>query len=305
MEVKDSYNLIAKEFSQTRNHPWKEFDFFMDFFEKKIFKNKETSEKLIKVFSHIKGRKNIIQNIFEKINFTKTTFENISEKSPEIFFWKTFKKINFVENSEKIDFQEQKKIKILDIWCWNWRLFSFLKERLWEKKIEYFGFDISKNLLDEAKKKYPEISENFIFWNMEDLSCFEEKKFDLIFLIASFHHLRDKNSRKKVLSNIDKITKKESLIFLTNWNLFQKKYFYSFFKNIFEKKSWNDTFVSFSSSWKKITDRFYHAFTKKELDSLFISSNFSILESFFTKNWSKVEKQIWSFNICHILWKKY
>jgi hypothetical protein len=79
---------------------------------------------------------------------------------------------------------------------------------------------------------------------------------------------------------------------MTNWNLFQKKYLKCFFKNFFEKKAWNDTFVSFSSWWKNLWDRFYHAFTFFELWNLF------------KKNWFKVLKKFSkNFNICNILEK--
>jgi len=54
---------------------------------------------------------------------------------------------------------------------------------------------------------------------MLDLKNLKSKKFDVIFFIASFHHLDSFEKRKKVLSETKKLLKEDGIIFMTNWNL--------------------------------------------------------------------------------------
>jgi len=41
-----------------------------------------------------------------------------------------------------------------------------------------------------------------------------------IFCIATLHHLPDEESRKKALFEMKRVLKKNSYVFLTDWNLF-------------------------------------------------------------------------------------
>jgi len=97
----------------------------------------------------------------------------------------------------------EKKYSFLDIWCWNWRLLKFLIEK-WFNTENYLWIDLSSWLLDEAKKFFPK--NNFLELNMLDLEKIN-KKFDYIFLIASFHHLENIEDRKKVLNNLNNLLK--------------------------------------------------------------------------------------------------
>jgi SAM-dependent methyltransferase len=54
----------------------------------------------------------------------------------------------------------------------------------------------------------------------ENLTKFTKKtNFDVIFFIASFHHLDSFEKRKKVLSETKKLLKEDGIIFMTNWDL--------------------------------------------------------------------------------------
>lgn len=193
---------------------------------------------------------------------------------------------------------ENKKIKILDVWCWNWRLLSFFEKNL--ENFEYTWIDLSEEMIFEAKKLHQKST--FKNMNMSKLD-FKNESFDLIIPIASFHHLWNKKDRIKTILEFKRILTKNWIICMTNWNLFQKKYWKCFFTNFWQKKSWNDTFVPFSSWWKIKTIRYYHAFTIKELDTLFQNNWLKIIKKFFIKKWEIKEKAKDSFNICHILKK--
>jgi len=64
--------------------------------------------------------------------------------------------------------------------------------------IDYLGNDLSKKLLVEAKKIYPGV--DFRELNMLDLSILHNK-YNVIFFIASFHHLNNIDDRIKVLKD--------------------------------------------------------------------------------------------------------
>ena len=230
-QVKQSYDKIAKEFSQTRNYSWPEFKVFLD----------------------------------------------------------------FLKNESSINLS--KEFKILDVWCWNGRLYNFLA---WELDfIDYKWIDISDRLLNEAKKTFSQCV--FLSQDMTNLSNFEDNSFDLIFSIAAFHHIYKKADRLKHLSELKRVLKPGWVIFITNWNLFQKKYISCFFNKIHKKRAWNDTHVSFSAWWKKLTDRYYHAFTPSELKELYKKTDFIVLKEFFMRGKSVQSSFVGSFNICHVL----
>jgi len=207
--------------------------------------------------------------------------------------------INSEWQNEKINSEwKRRKIKILDVWCWNWRLLSFFEKNL--ENFEYTWIDLSEEMVKEAKKLHPWFE--FRDENMANLP-FKSESFDVIIPIASFHHLWNKKDRIKTLLEFSRILNKNWIICITNWNLFQKKYWKCFFINFWNKKAWNDTTVPFSSWWKIQTLRYYHAFIPNELRWLFKKTNFKIIKEFFIKKWELKKKWNDSFNICHILKK--
>lgn len=149
--------------------------------------------------------------------------------------------------------------KVLDLGCGNGRLFEFLRP------IDYTGIDSSENLLKEAKKRYPDVS--FVNGDMLEIPL-KDNEFDMVFCIAALHHIPSKNLRKKAVSEIKRVLKKDGILILTIWNLFQKKYIKYLFKSFviwlltLGKYDWNDTFIPWG---KDKIPRYYHAFTKKEL----------------------------------------
>ncbi len=85
---------------------------------------------------------------------------------------------------------------------------------------------------------------------MTELKTVAKEKYDVIFFIASFHHLSTIEQREQCLKKIKSMLKKDGIICMTNWNLFQKKYrkriVKSFFKSLISKLKWNDTIIPFT-----------------------------------------------------------
>ncbi len=196
-------------------------------------------------------------------------------------------------------------LKILDIGCGNGRFVNFLNSL--DIKFEYIGIDNSTGQVVEAKNNLETYLQNqnnitFEIGDILDLSNFNEDEFDLIFCIAVFHHLPTKHTRNRALKNIYRVLKKDGLLMMTSWNLFQLKYIkYLFdinkYKNITEKTKdsikknkfnildkfnfkFKDTFIPWKSEdGKLLSKRYYYAFNKIELRNLFVKNNFNILEN--------------------------
>lgn len=202
-KVKNDYNQIAGEFSDTRNYQWEEFNFFKKY-------------------------------LYEGAN-------------------------------------------ILDLGCGNGRLLNFLYQNFLNSNFSYIGVDNSEKLLEEAHKKFPKA----IFLPGDHLSIpLESNTIDIVFSIASFHHIPSKKLRIAALEEMKRVTKKDGKIILVVWNLWQKKYlkniFLAIFKSIltFFNYAPNDLFIS----WRNKQKRYYHAFLPFEIKELLSKTNLKIVE---------------------------
>ncbi len=203
------------------------------------------------------------------IEKTKNDYNLISQQfsSTRKNIWKEF---GFLfENLEK-------NTSILDLGCGNGRFYHFFKD----KKINYWGVDISEKLIEKAKENHPRA--NFETANALNLP-FEDEKFDSIFSLAVFHHIPTVEERIKFLKEAKRVLKKNGILKISVWNLLEyKKELY--FKNIFKKISGEISFRDVFLPWKNskgeiITERYYHFFTQKELEEM-VGKFFEIKEIF-------------------------
>lgn len=173
-----------------------------------------------------------------------------------------------------ISFLEWKKWCILDIWCWNGRFLTHIKEKEIDFS-DYLWIDLSEWLLEEASELYPH--SRFLHLNMLDLEKISDK-FDYIFFIASFHHLDKFENRLEVIKKAKNLLNENWKIFMTNWALDseinQKKYNKDIIdnsKNNFWSTDYNIYFWEYA--------RYYHCFSLDELENIFKQNNFQILEN--------------------------
>lgn len=164
------------------------------------------------------------------------------------------------------EFEELKKYiknneRVLDLGCGNGRLFELLK------KNKYIGVDFSKKLIEKAKEKY---GNHFQIADIFSLP-FSDDYFDSIWIIAVFHHIPSKKLRLKALEEMGRVLRKNGKIIMTCWYLFK----FPFRKNII------------ISPKKLKVQRYYHAFTKKELKKLFQKAGFKIEELKYLKRNNK------------------
>lgn len=194
-------------------------------------------------------------------------------------FAKTFsnsrKNMKWEEIEYFLSFLEWKKnSKILDIWCGNWRLLGELYKK-WFNTKEYLGIDLSSWLLKEANEVYKDNS--FLELDMLKINTLHNK-YNVIFLIASFHHLKTIKNRTDVLKKIFNLLEDWWIVLMTNWSLSSE----------LNKKRYKDAIIEWSKNnyWSldyniKLwwNDRYYHSFELKELEFLFLSTWFEIIEN--------------------------
>jgi SAM-dependent methyltransferase len=190
--------------------------------------------------------------------------------------------------------------RTLDLGCGNGRLYEFLKQ----KKVDYLGIDNNSQLLEIAKKSFPDAK--FQLDDIMDLDLPEEA-FDNIFMIASFHHIPGKNMRKKILADVHRSLKTDGILILSVWNLFQLKYIGPILRGILNcilhlglKTAWNDVWIKWGNHPLK---RYYHAFLPKELLGYFQKDKWEIEEFYFTRKGKRVSF-LRPFNILLIARKK-
>ena len=125
--------------------------------------------------------------------------------------------------------------RVLDLGCGNARLRQFLPPEL-IRPGDYFGFDVSEKLLNIARKSAPK--DAFFRGDFGKNLPFGSQNFDWVISIAAFHHLLDKKSQQKFLSESHRVLKPGGQIFITTWVL-PKKYFWSnFFAGRALSKNW-------------------------------------------------------------------
>jgi len=174
---------------------------------------------------------------------------------PEFFYIK--------EQVEKY-LRTSEKIKILELWCGDGRLYRYLIEYFPEERIEYTWVDISEWLINIAKenisqtiKKNGKDFETSSEWQKEeifkknqdnkkeydqspsfvvsDMLSFLEKQdqqtFDMVIAVASFQHIPTKWERLLIMKNVYRILNYDGAVLMFNWS-FSKWFFKKYTKTI-------------------------------------------------------------------------
>lgn len=184
------------------------------------------------------------------------------------------------EDIRKLGEQALTGERVLDSGCANGRLLEVLKI----KKVDYFGTDISDRLIEIAKKDYPEAK----FQTADALSLpFSADFFDKIYSISVLHNIPSKNFQLQYLKETKRVLKPGGILILRVWNFWRRKtavrsiFKYTFLKLIKKSKlDFKDVFVPWrDSSGKILIQRYFHCFTKKELEDLVRKAGFKIKKS--------------------------
>jgi ubiquinone/menaquinone biosynthesis C-methylase UbiE len=198
----------------------------------------------------------------------KKTYSAIAEefdatrKAP----WPEFKAINSIIKKFK------GHVKILDIGCGNGRLFHYLKGQ----RISYVGIDNNRKMLSLAKQKI--LNKDKAKFRLAEMTRlpFPDHSFDLVCCIAALHHLPTPKLQLKALKEMRRVCKKNGFCIITVWNLWQPKY-----KKFIQSKN-HHAWIPWGN--KKSIQRFYYAFTKKELTDLIKKSGFTKTQNIRSKH---------------------
>ena len=170
---------------------------------------------------------------------------------------------------------------IVDLGCGNGRLLQFLEREAqqWHHQAFYYiGIDNSAELLVEARKKYPDRD----FKNGDFLKIpLKDDSTDLLFCIRAFHHIPSEKLQLKTLAEMKRSLKGNGILILTVWSLWQKTYWKellkAFIRSIITLGAYSakDLYIPWGTDKKR---RYYHAFTRKELEKVVKKSGLKILE---------------------------
>jgi 2-polyprenyl-3-methyl-5-hydroxy-6-metoxy-1,4-benzoquinol methylase len=216
----------------------------------------------------------------------KVVQDNYQEIAPE--FDLTRKKPIWPELLKRVS-EVKDGDNILDVGCGNGRLLEAFKD----KKINYLGIDNSENLIALAQKNYPD--NKFFVGNILDLNELEEK-YNLVISVAVLHHLPSFDLRLHAILQMLSVTKDGSTVIFSVWRLWNnQKYRPLLLQNIWKKITfrYNLEIGDLLFPWKKGTSqRYYYAFTKRELKRLIKKTgynNFEIVEELYNY-WVVIKK---------------
>ncbi len=171
---------------------------------------------------------------------------------------------------------------ILDLACGNGRLLEAFKD----KKIDYLGIDNNRTLIQLARDHY---AHKFLVGNILDLTNIK-KKFDYIFCLAALQHIPGRELRTQTIKQMAAKLKINGLLILSNWNLWRGKHRQLVFKSYLnemiggnELERGDLLFPWKNSQGKVISERYYHAFTSRELKKIAQKANLKIVSLYHDK----------------------
>lgn len=180
--------------------------------------------------------------------------------------------------------------KVLDWGCGNGRLLFLLQDF----DVTYIGTDQSIELIKIAQNLWKEEIDRGkaqFFCTDKQEKEFPAQYFDLVFMIASFHHLPDEVSRKKILKKIYQEIKIGAKLIMTNWNL-ESDWAKEKLQKDWEVIGENDFLVPWKNPQGELmVKRYYHHFNKEELEDLLIESGFKIEKNYFYAQTSWSDKK--------------
>ncbi len=175
-------------------------------------------------------------------------------------------------------------MSVLDIGCGTGRLYQLFKkfqpcDAAQGSGVRYIGIDQSEGQIAVAKKEFPEAE--YVIGEMTKLS-FDAESFDMIYCIATFHHLPNHDLRLKALHEMRRVLKPGGYIIMTNWNLQSDSV-----KKVVKKGKLKQNGQDFIVPWvhaqgKILGERYYYAFTPGELEELFAEVGLTIEKQYYS-----------------------
>ena len=154
------------------------------------------------------------------------------------------------------------KDSVLDVGCGEGRLLQGIGVN-----VDYTGIDFSEKLTKIAKERYKGKKYKFITGDITKENTWKNLgEVDKIFAVAMIHHLPNRKEQVYVLKKMKQHLKRDGKIYVSFWNLWQKKFWSEHLKN-FKLKLTNIRWIEipFTNTGLK---RFYFAGGKKYWESV-------------------------------------
>lgn len=169
---------------------------------------------------------------------------------------------------------------ILDLGCGNGRLIQLFEK--YSLDITYIGQDQSEALISHAKNRFP--VGQFLTGSMTQIDL-PDKVVDVVYAIASFHHLPDQETRKQCLQEIMRVLKPGGALVMSNWNLRNAYVQAKIAEGKYEVSNTDDTHVKIP--WRTGDQtvhgwRHYYYISFAELRSMLEALGFSIKKEYYT-----------------------
>ena len=180
--------------------------------------------------------------------------------------------------------------KVLDVGCGNALMLPFVLE----KGAFYSGLDISKNLIEIARRKYGnEIEQKkakLVVGAATELP-FKDDEFDFVISFAVLHHIPSKEFQEKFFEEIERVSKSNAKVKIIAWNLLSDWANKRFdIESQLDGKKSGDVSVPWKATQGEIINRYMYQFSKKELLSLVKDTKFrNIKINFFNRAGEKTE----------------
>jgi 2-polyprenyl-3-methyl-5-hydroxy-6-metoxy-1,4-benzoquinol methylase len=182
------------------------------------------------------------------------------------------------------------RARILDMGCGNGRLLSFLMSQNFDS---YLGVDQSEALIQEARKHWNSLERVHFEVEMSHWKSQKNLKFTALFAIASFHHLPP-DHQAQTLKNWASSMEKGGILFMSNWNLFQPRFWALWIRQHLLRTPSPLNSSSLLIPWKKGQSetvwRYYYAFSSRQLRKLLTKAGFTILQENVGKNYLTIAR---------------
>lgn len=173
---------------------------------------------------------------------------------------------------------------VLDAGCGNGRLFKLFQN----KNIDYLGVDSCPELIGLAQMAYEEAqpTPQFAVGEILTLSQLPQFNFDYIFCVGVLHHLPGVKLQAEALRQLKSKLKDNGQIFLSVWNIWRLAnlrpliFKFSLLKLLGKHQmDWGDIIFDWKyASGEAASQRYYHAFTKRQLKRLARQAGLKVLK---------------------------
>ncbi len=174
--------------------------------------------------------------------------------------------------------------QVLDVGCGNGRLAGFLEQ----KHVQYTGVDASEALITAARPEHPH--DTFQVAEAQALP-FPDQQFDVVFLIATLHHIPSHALRQRVIAEARRVLKPGGYLIMTEWNLLHTQWWGLLLRYTLRKLigrsplDWGDVEKPWRNPQGTIMGfRYLHPFTRGSLGRLLRQGGFTpVFQRYTTK----------------------